>query len=413
MKELLPKISFNILMLLVASIPTFRSLSPILIVLFAVVSIAHGVVNKAFEINNKKVFFAGIAFFLIHLLSVIYSEQKGVAWFDIEVKLSLIVFPILFSIRNEYIIKNSKYIFISFSAVTIIANIYLLSTSFYNTEIVDIWHMNRDETWNFSSSNLSQYIHPSYLSMYNLFALVYLVKTILEERNKTRFLLIIPSLFLVLEIFLLQSKAGFMALAAVLMYITFLLYLKIKNKLLKLALPIIILAVSAYAISQNYRMQIMFKSLVEIVKTGDSKSSSTGARFEIWKATLNVVGRNTLLGVGAGDIKPEMYKEYDKIKTNSEEVEENHYNVHNQFLETMLGQGLIGFGLLIFLLFAALYQALKNKDHLLAMFILIIILNFFPESMLNQQAGVVFFAFFYYLMTLTLYKKNGIRQNEV
>ena len=407
MKELLPKISFYILMLLVASIPTFRSLSPILITLFAVVSITHGIVNKAFEINNKKVLFAGLAFFFIHLISVIYSEHKDVAWFDIEVKLSLLVFPILFSIRNDFIIKNYKYIFISFSTVTIIANIYLLSTSFYNTEIVDIWNMNRDETWNFSSSNLSQYIHPSYLSMYNLFAFAYLVKTILEEKYKTRFLLIIPSLFLVLEIFLLQSKAGFMALAAVLLYITFLLYLKIKNKLLKIALPIVILAISGYAISQNYRMQIMFKSLVEIVKTGDSKSSSTGARFEIWKATLNVVGRNPLLGVGAGDIKPEMYKEYDKIKTNSEDVEKNHYNVHNQFLETMLGQGLIGFGLLVFLLIAALQLTYKNRDHLLALFVIIITVNFFPESMLNQQAGVVFFAFFYYLMTLTLYRKHN------
>ena len=249
MKDLLPKISFYLLLLIVASIPTFRSLSPILIVLFAIFSIAHGIVNKAFELTNKKVFFVGIAFFLIHLVSVIYSEQKAVAWFDIEVKLSLLVFPLLFSIRNEYIIKNSKYIFITFSTVTIIANIYLLSTSVYNTEIENIWHMNRNETWNFSSSNLSQYIHPSYLSMYNLFAFAYLIKTILEENNKTRFLLIIPSLFLILEIFLLQSKAGFMALAAVLLYITFLLFFKIKNNLLKLALPIIILAVSGYAIS--------------------------------------------------------------------------------------------------------------------------------------------------------------------
>ena len=406
MKDLLPKISFNILMLLVASIPTFRSLSPILIVLFAVVSITHGIENKAFEISNKKVFFAGIAFFLIHLISVIYSEQKGVAWFDIEVKLSLLVFPLLFSIKNNFILKNSKYIFITFSAVTIIANIYLLSTSVYNTEIADVWNMNRNETWNFSSSNLSQYIHPSYLSMYNLFVLAYLIIQLIEGKERKRFFLIIPSFFLLIEIFLLQSKAGFMALAAVLLYVTFLLYLRIKNNLLKIALPFIILAVSGYAISQNYRMQIMFKSLVEIVKTGDSKSSSTGARFEIWKATLNVVGRNPLLGVGAGDIKPEMYKEYDKIKTNSEEVEENHYNVHNQFRETMLGQGLIGFGLLIFLLFAALHQAFKNKEHLLAIFVFIIILNFFPESMLNQQAGVVFFAFFYYFQTLFLNRKT-------
>ncbi len=65
MKDLLPKICFYLLLLIVASIPTFRSFSPILIVLFALFSITHGIVNKAFAITNNKVFFAGILFFVI------------------------------------------------------------------------------------------------------------------------------------------------------------------------------------------------------------------------------------------------------------------------------------------------------------------------------------------------------------
>ena len=107
-------------------------------------------------------------------------------------------------------------------------------------------------------------------------------------------------------------------------------------------MPIVIILVSSYGASQNYRLQIMFNSVVEIVNTGDSKTSSTGVRFEIWKVTTDLISNNFILGVGAGDIKPELNKKYSENPEFLEEAINNHFNVHNQYLETWLGQGLLG-----------------------------------------------------------------------
>ena len=400
MKELMPKISFVFLLLVVASLPTFRHFTPILIVLFALSSLIHAVINKAFDITNKKVFYTGIAFFAMHLISVIYSEHKAIAWFDIEVKMSLLIFPLLFSITNKYISENIKYIFYSFSIATVLANIYLLTIGLYNAEIVSVFNLTEAEIWRFSSSNLAKYIHPSYLSMYNLFVLVYIVHMIINDKKAIRFILILPALFIVLIIFLLQAKAGFLAFGFSVIYFTVLIYNKIQSKTIKYILPLVILLSSGFAISQNHRMRLMFSSLVDIAKTGDSTTSSTGTRFEIWKVTVGIISNNVLLGVGAGDIKPELNKKYEENPTFLKEATDRHLNVHNQYLETWLGQGVIGLSLLLSLFVMLIIKAYKHKDHVIALFVINIMVNFFPEAMLNNMHGVVFFALFYYLFSL-------------
>jgi O-antigen ligase len=72
-------------------------------------------------------------------------------------------------------------------------------------------------------------------------------------------------------------------------------------------------------------------------------------------------------------------------------------NVHNQFIETYLGLGLFGLSCLIIMLFSLLYYGIRNKYLLPIMFAVIIFFNFNFESMLNTQAGVFFFAFFFCL----------------
>jgi len=405
MKELLPKISFYLLLLIVASLPTFRSLTPILIALFSISTLVHGFVNRAWKISDKNVLITGLAFFAIHLISIIYSEQKSVAWFDIEVKLSLLVFPILFSIENKYLQMRVNYVFKVFAIAIVIANSYLLYQSMSNALIVDYFHITRDELWRFSSSYLSKYIHPSYLSMYNLFVIVFLIESIISGNNKYRFILLIPIVFLIIIISLLQSKAGFLALGAVVFYYTWHLFLRIKNRLIKFILPLFIIIGSVYGISQSHRMQLMYTSISNMVIGGNTSSTSTGIRVVIWEATSIIIAENPILGVGAGDIKPELYAQIDKMQAHNEEKDRK-YNVHNQFLETWLGQGVVGFSLLIYMLYLGFKKSKVDGNHLFLLFMISIVINFFPESMLNKQSGVVFFALFYYLLMLIPTKPN-------
>jgi len=399
-KKYLPQINFIILLLLVIVMPFNHKSTGLLIGLSALFSLLDGILNKSFHITNKRIFITGIAFFLIHLISVVYSNHKDIGWFDIEVKLSLLIFPIIFIVRNKFIQKYYKYIFIAFASSIILENIYLLSIGLYNAEIVNIWHVSDEEIWRFSSSNLSKYIHPSYLAMYNLFVISFLINQFTKQKDKLRYLLIVPIIFLSFLIFLLQSKAGLIALSGIILYTSLLFYNKINNKLLKYSLPVFLLISLGFAISQNHRMKSMYTSLVDIVQTGDSSSKSTGLRFEIWKATSKIIKQNLIFGVGAGDIKHEINKEFKNHPSLLKEAIEKHLNVHNQYLETFLGQGIIGISLLLALLYLAFKEASKRKEWLLTAFLIIIVINFFPESMLNNRAGVIFFGFFYYYLFL-------------
>ena len=398
-KTILPKISFAFLLLLVFNMALFKGLVPITVVLFAFSSLVLAIVNREFHILNKKVFIIGISFFLIHLISVFYSDNKPVAWFDIEVKLSLLLFPLIFIVKNDIITKYRKYVFIVFAIGVVIANIYMLTTTLmtYNGK----W-------WFLYSSYLSKYIHPSYIAMYNLFSMSILVLYFSDIKNKLRYLLFIPIAFLTGMIYLFTSKAGLLASAVVILYFSFILFMRIKNKVIKLVFPILLIISITYVVSTNFRIQKMVKSIVEIVQSGELDESSTGTRIGIWEAAVNVVSENFVIGVGAGDIKAELYSKMDKMGIVNEEANEKHYNVHNQYLETLMGQGIIGFVLLIALFIIALKYAYHNKDHILAIFIIIISLNFFPEAMLNNLHGVVFFALFYYFYMLVPNSNNDI-----
>ena len=97
--------------------------------------------------------------------------------------------------------------------------------------------------------------------------------------------------------------------------------------------------------------------------------------------------------MGNGDIKSELKVEFEKIGLR--EALDKDLNVHNQYLETAVGQGLVGLAVLLFWLIYPFVLAYKRKDYVFMGFLIIVAVNFMFESMLNRFAGVVFIAFFY------------------
>ncbi|MFH2143882.1 MAG: hypothetical protein ABIJ97_15770, partial [Bacteroidota bacterium] len=98
-------------------------------------------------------------------------------------------------------------------------------------------------------------------------------------------------------------------------------------------------------------------------------------------------------GVGIGDVKNELIDQY--LKNNNFNLAEQKLNAHNQYLETTIGLGITGVAILIIVLFIPFF---RKKNYILYSFLILIIVNFLFESMLNTQAGVTFFAFFYALL---------------
>ena len=127
-------------------------------------------------------------------------------------------------------------------------------------------------------------------------------------------------------------------------------------------------------------------------KKSEEKKGSSNTRVEVWKATSQLIKNNYLIGVGTGDIKDELSKQYKK--NNFKAGIELNYNCHNQYLQFTLISGILGGLILILILSLSFIYAYKSRNQILLLFVVLIALNMLMESMLETKAGVEFYAFF-------------------
>ena len=124
----------------------------------------------------------------------------------------------------------------------------------------------------------------------------------------------------------------------------------------------------------------------------ETEVESTAVRLLVWKAAVQVISDNLIIGTGTGDSKDELMAEYKTRGMTGALAHE--LNAHNEFLQVFVSLGIIGFVLLLGNLYFPLFFAFKEGNIIYLLFLLIISLNFLTESMFETQAGVMFYAFF-------------------
>ncbi len=122
-----------------------------------------------------------------------------------------------------------------------------------------------------------------------------------------------------------------------------------------------------------------------------ANGSSVFQRVEYIKASLNIIKKNPILGVGTGDISNAFNDYYEE--TASKLNEKNRLRSHNQYLAITVAFGIIG---LLWYLFSLLYplSEKKNRNYLYIIFLAIMLLSMLTEDTLETQIGVTLFAFF-------------------
>ncbi|MDO9001710.1 MAG: O-antigen ligase family protein [Bacteroidota bacterium] len=142
----------------------------------------------------------------------------------------------------------------------------------------------------------------------------------------------------------------------------------------------------------------------EFINERNINGHSLTMRLYFWKAAIIVIKKNSLFGVGTGDVQSALDKTY--VETNSPLNEDWYKRPHNQFLTITVALGL--FGLLIFL-FSFLYPIIILRKYFHALFwpyCLILSLSFILEDTLETQAGLTFYAFFYVLFVSRAFFKK-------
>jgi len=348
---------------------------------------------------KKSLFIILITFFLLHLVGLLYSTNMHAGWFDIEVKLTMILFPLVFFLSDFLTEQKRKYLLLTFVTGTALGMFMCVGAAFYE------YYANNVN--NFFYMKLSIFHHPTYFAMYICFSLATILKYLFYDESE--FSKFVKSIFIILIflfavfIYMLSSKAGIIIYFITLATMSVPALFK-KNKRI-FASFILLFAVFQiwFSLTQNMRFETVSKSLAT-AEENVTTAESNGVRVLIYEAAIYIIKSNYVVGVGTGDIKDELMLEY-KVR-NMKGAFENKLNAHSQFLETFIGQGIAGISLLLLIFLVPFISSVKSKNWLLMTFVILVALNFLTESMLNTQAGVVFFAFFYSFFTSKNLYKN-------
>ncbi|HEY4799610.1 MAG TPA: O-antigen ligase family protein, partial [Bacteroidia bacterium] len=321
----------------------------------------------------------------------LWTENKDEGGFDLQVKLSLFLFPLIFGSSIHFSnLKSIKKILTAFIGGCFLAGLICFSHATYT------WFAKHED--NFIYTQLSIFLHPSYFAMYISLAIAILFSFRSANKSITGnttadFILILLFWF---SIIMLQSKAGIII--TTLLFVLFLFRSFFSRNTLLPAISLLILAGGIYFLTSKYiitygysRINIAEHTITETKRDTSSKESNQ-VRILIWKASVNSIKENLLIGVGTGDVKDELMKVY-KEKGMTGALEHS-LNAHNQYIQTFIALGIPGIAGLLLLFAAGAWKGFKQKKWLYLYFLLILFLNFIPESMLEVQAGTMFYAFF-------------------
>ena len=397
-----------------------------------------------YSFYNKKLFLL-ILIYIYYAISIIWTENYDFALDDLILKSPLLFLPLIFSTLKT--INHSIFykVLLVFAFSSLFINFYCLISSAIN-------YSQKLGINSFYYHNLTINMHSAYQSMYACFSIVilyYLRKIFFKEYNLVFILIVFCQL-----IFILLLASRMQIIIIMLLAITYLCILYYKQKKIiqsLLYIGFLFFVISLFVSipsSLNYR----YNETIRQIKSFKLKNEDSDARHAIWKHGMDVIQENILVGAGIGDAKDELndrflqvaskdiknekvimdkkaqitsnrvakeylqkmsilnkttYENYLNTYTNQQLKIENKkykefvkrkYNFHNQYLQTGATIGVIGLTLLLILLGSSFYSSIKDKQFFLAVFIFLISASFLTESMLERQAGVSFFAFFYSLL---------------
>lgn len=133
-------------------------------------------------------------------------------------------------------------------------------------------------------------------------------------------------------------------------------------------------------------------------KTNNPNGGSLSQRIEYTRASLSLIRKHFLFGVGTGDI-PCAYQEAYRNLNSPLDMEYRH-RAHNQYLSIFVGFGIVGLLLFLSVLLLPYCCCKRRRVYLYSIFLCIILVSMFAEDTIETQAGVSLYAFFNALFLL-------------
>lgn len=340
--------------------------------------------------------------YFIYVIGLFYTSNTFMGLRDLETKFSIFLMPLLFILFAPRFTIEREFLLVAYVLGCIVAALicfgnvlfYLIKVKYFSIEVINI---REDILEFFAEGKFSLWIHPSYRGIYFIFAIIFLLWYIEKKRHKAYAMYFFIFCIVILSLFILFSVARVSMLILLFTYIGYFLYLVIlKRKVWKgisflSFFLIVVLLFYLFFPPIQWRLGKVFAGIRQLT-ADDYSEEFKEERVLLWQIGLKVAIANLPFGVGTGDVKDALLPIYQQ---NNMFLEFNkQMNPHNQYLQTSIALGAMGLTALLCNIIIPLIVALRRRDFLYAMFLIIISFAFLFESILETQAGVVFYAFF-------------------
>lgn len=337
----------------------------------------------------------------IYLLYVVYlpfthPPYRQDLLFNLEQKASLLLLPLIFCLvrqQTRKTILNQLHFFIIGCLLScILANGAFLISSLAASSSTSTGlpgHVIYRRTFESISG-----IHPTYMGMYLCFSVaILLFNNDLKYRLRKEVLALLLFLHFIFLLALLP-KTPLIALFVVLGYYCI---TQFRHRV-KWIIPVVVLCLSmliAYLVipSSNERMIEMKGFSANAIAAANPTTNSISMRQLIWKVDTHLLHQHWLTGVGPGQMKETLAKQYFGLSM-LVGIPLDYFDTHNEYLNIWLSFGLTGIVLFLFILLFQLARAFRLRAHLYTCLMLLLMICFTTENILANQHGIVFYSFF-------------------
>lgn len=330
-----------------------------------------------------------LALYLLHVAGVAWSSNMDYALFDLQVKLPLALLPLVFFWTPQS--DRWRALFAPFVWGNLLAVGIALATMVWRLCFGD----SMDQANEVFGERFSWLVHPSYFALYLCVALAAVFLRPVGSPVQR----VVMAAVLCLGILLCGSKAGWAGLGLVLAIVVVARWRErsVRNAVLGLAGVSLIGLVVLVAASPNVRERVVeaWRSAGRGEAQADASTSSE-VRKLAWNSAAQVARANTPWGTGTGDVKDAFMASHEQL--GYIHLVEKRINAHCQYLQLWAALGWAGLGLTILVVLVPLLAAVRGGDALAAVFFLLTALNWAVESMIEVQAGALFFAFFAFVL---------------
>ena len=373
---------------------------------------------KIRKLISTSQFWILISPFVVFSLSALYSSDGLRAWKEIEIKLPLLIFPFIYGLApmsEKYRDLVFKFFILITILIPVIGFISQLGTYF---ETKDSGYFYNDHLVHYAGKKQA-----AYFGLYANFALVgvfYFWQKISIKTNLQKITLASAFSFLLIIQYLLASR---MALLIMFLVIIGFLIVQIFTNTSRKQILSMLIGAALVSIGLIVLFPKVIKRFNSITHTdyqfdntnpinhfnGEIKAENwngLNTRLALWTCAWEQIEEKPFFGTGIGDVQNDLVKKYQE--KNFIFALESNFNSHNQYLDIMLSNGIVGLFLFVCFILYILYLAIKNKSWFLAGVVVIVAMSCLTENILSRNQGIVVFIVF--LSMLLFSEKETIKK---